>query len=75
MFLLLLDLNSQYYLLIRRQLMFELAETYNEMMDEKLTLANRQADLQSLDNHTIKKFNQLCSASAKYMSSFSLKQE
>lgn len=45
--------------------MFELAETYNEMMDLKLTLANRQADSQSLDSHTIKKFNHLCSASAK----------
>ncbi|XP_071760967.2 KIF-binding protein [Centroberyx gerrardi] len=64
------DLNAQYYLLIRRQLMFELAETYNEMMDLKLTLANRQADSQSLDNHTIKKFNHLCSASAKYFQMF-----
>ncbi|KAM3625104.1 uncharacterized protein V6R79_006893 [Siganus canaliculatus] len=64
------DLNSQYYLLIHRQLMFELAETYNEMMDLKLTLANRQADAQSLDNHTIKKFNSLCSASAKYFQMF-----
>uniref|UniRef100_A0A3P9H2C4 KIF-binding protein n=1 Tax=Oryzias latipes TaxID=8090 RepID=A0A3P9H2C4_ORYLA len=64
------DLNSQYYLLIRRQLMFELAETYNEMMDLKLTLANRQEDSQSLDNHTIKKFNHLCSASAKYFQMF-----
>uniref|UniRef100_A0AAQ5X0L5 KIF-binding protein n=1 Tax=Amphiprion ocellaris TaxID=80972 RepID=A0AAQ5X0L5_AMPOC len=64
------DLNSQYYLLIRRQLMFELAETYSEMMDLKLTLANRQADTQSLDNHTIKKFNSLCSASAKYFQMF-----
>uniref|UniRef100_A0A7N6BAM7 KIF-binding protein n=1 Tax=Anabas testudineus TaxID=64144 RepID=A0A7N6BAM7_ANATE len=64
------DLNSQYYLLIRRQLMFELAETYSDMMDLKLTLANRQADTQSLDNHTIKKFNHLCSASAKYFQMF-----
>lgn len=59
------DLNSQYYLLIRRQLMFELAETYNEMMDLKLTRANRQGDIQSLDNHTIKKINHLCSSSGK----------
>ena len=59
------DLNSQYYLMIRRQMMFELAETYNEMMDLKLTLANRQADTESLDSHTIKKFNHLCSSSAK----------
>lgn len=58
-----IDLNSQYYLLIRRQLMFELADIYSDMMDLKLSLANRQADTQSLDNHTIKKFNHLCSAS------------
>ncbi|KAM7406252.1 hypothetical protein PAMP_000640 [Pampus punctatissimus] len=64
------DLNAQYYLMIRRQLMFELAETYSEMMDQKLTLANRQADSQSLDNHSIKKFNHLCSASAKYFQMF-----
>ncbi|XP_044051846.1 KIF-binding protein [Siniperca chuatsi] len=65
-----IDLNAQYYLLIRRQLMFELAEIYNEMMDLKLTLANRQADTQSLDSHAIKKFNHLCSASAKYFQMF-----
>uniref|UniRef100_A0A8C5H458 KIF-binding protein n=1 Tax=Gouania willdenowi TaxID=441366 RepID=A0A8C5H458_GOUWI len=64
------ELNSKYYLLIRRQLMFELAETYNEMMDLKLTLANRQADTQSLDSHTIKKSNSLCTASAKYFQMF-----
>ncbi|XP_059213595.1 KIF-binding protein [Centropristis striata] len=64
------DLNSRYYLMIRRQMMFELAEIYNEMMDLKLTLANRQADTQSLDSHTIKKFNHLCSASAKYFQMF-----
>ncbi|KAM9860706.1 KIF-binding protein [Aulostomus maculatus] len=62
------ELNTQYYLMIRRQLMFELAETYNEMMDLKLTLANRQAE--SLDNHTVKKFNHLCSASAKFFQMF-----
>lgn len=61
------DLNAQYYLMIRRQMMFELAEIYNEMMDLKLTLANRQADSETLDNHTIKKFNHLCSASAKWV--------
>ncbi|KAJ0056207.1 hypothetical protein NL108_003509, partial [Boleophthalmus pectinirostris] len=64
------ELNAQYYLMIRRQLMFELAETYNDMMDLKLALANRQADTQSLDSHTIKKFNHLCSSSAKYFQMF-----
>ncbi|XP_034435032.1 KIF-binding protein [Hippoglossus hippoglossus] len=64
------DLNARYYLMIRRQLMFELAEIYSEMMDLKLMLANRQADTQSLDSHTVKKFNNLCSASAKYFQMF-----
>ena len=53
--------------MIRRQLMFELAEIYSEMMDLKLMLSNRQADTQSLDSHTVKKFNHLCSASAKWV--------
>ncbi|KAL3065333.1 hypothetical protein OYC64_015498 [Pagothenia borchgrevinki] len=65
-----MELNSKYYLMIRRQMMFELAETYNEMMDLKLTLANRQDETESLDNHTVKKFNNLCSASAKYFQMF-----
>ncbi|KAI4830747.1 hypothetical protein KUCAC02_002363 [Chaenocephalus aceratus] len=65
-----MELNSKYYLMIRRQMMFELAETYNEMMDLKLTLANRQDETESLDSHTIKKFNNLCSASAKYFQMF-----
>lgn len=64
------DLNSQYYLLIRRQLMFELAETYNEMTDLKLSRTNRQGDTQSLDNHTMKKINHLCSSSVKYFQMF-----
>uniref|UniRef100_A0A3Q3X6D3 KIF-binding protein n=1 Tax=Mola mola TaxID=94237 RepID=A0A3Q3X6D3_MOLML len=64
------DLNAQYYLLIRRQMMFELAETYSEMMDLKMTRSNRQADTESLDNHTIKKINHLCSSSAKYFQMF-----
>ncbi|KAJ4947107.1 hypothetical protein JOQ06_009148 [Pogonophryne albipinna] len=65
-----MELNSKYYLMICRQMMFELAETYNEMMDLKLTLANRQDETESLDSHTIKKFNNLCSASAKYFQMF-----
>lgn len=61
------DLNAQYYLLVCRQLQFELAETYYEMMDLKLALADRQDDL---DSHTIKKFNHLCSSSMKYYEMF-----
>ncbi|XP_048864904.1 KIF-binding protein [Brienomyrus brachyistius] len=61
------DLNAQYYLLICRQLQFELADTYYEMMDLKLALANKQDEL---DAHTIKKFNHLCNASIKYYQKF-----
>ncbi|XP_051503560.1 KIF-binding protein-like [Myxocyprinus asiaticus] len=61
------DLNAQYYLLICRQLQFELAETYYEMMDLKLSVADKQ-DQQ--DVHTIKMFNHLCSSSMKFYQMF-----
>ncbi|XP_003969525.1 KIF-binding protein [Takifugu rubripes] len=64
------ELNAQYYLMIRRQLMFELAEIYNEMMDLKMIRANTQADTQSLDKHSIKKINHLCSSAVKYFHMF-----
>lgn len=61
------DLNAQYYLLISRQLQFELAETFYEMMDLKLAVAEKQ---DQPDAHIIKKFNHLCSASIKYYQVF-----
>ncbi|XP_063047905.1 KIF-binding protein [Engraulis encrasicolus] len=61
------ELNPQYYLLVCRQLQFELAETYYELMDLKLALADRQDDL---DAHTVKKFNTLCSASMRFYEAF-----
>ncbi|KAM6977450.1 KIF-binding protein [Aplochiton taeniatus] len=61
------DLNAQYYLLVCRQLQFELAEIFNDMMDLKLAVANRQEELES---HTIKKFNLLCASSTKYFQMF-----
>ncbi|XP_026856333.2 KIF-binding protein [Electrophorus electricus] len=61
------DLNAQYYLLICRQLQFELAETFYEMMDLKLAVADKQ---DQPDSHTIKKFNNLCTASIKYYQMF-----
>ncbi|XP_062320006.1 KIF-binding protein [Osmerus eperlanus] len=61
------ELNAQYYLLICRQLQFELAETHYEMMDLKLAVANRQ---DQLDAHTVKKFNHLCSSSIRYYQMF-----
>ncbi|XP_028845234.1 KIF-binding protein [Denticeps clupeoides] len=61
------DLNAHHYLLVCRQLQFELAEAYNEMMNLKLSLADRQDDL---DAHTVKKFNFLCASSIKYYQMF-----
>lgn len=49
-------------------MMFELAETYDEMMNLKMIRANTQADTQSLDKHSIKKINHLCSSAAKWES-------
>ncbi|XP_036592756.1 KIF-binding protein isoform X1 [Trichosurus vulpecula] len=61
------DLNPQYYLLINRQLQFELAHTYYEMMDLKVAIANR---LEELDSHTIKKINSLAQSAIKYYELF-----
>ncbi|KAG9275592.1 KIF1-binding protein [Astyanax mexicanus] len=61
------DLNAQYYLLICRQLQFELAETFYEMMSLKLAVAEKQ---DQPDTHIIKKFNLLCTSSIKYYEMF-----
>ncbi|NXN98724.1 KBP protein, partial [Rhinopomastus cyanomelas] len=60
-------LNPQYYLLVSRQLQFELAETYYEMMDLKVAIGNR---LEELDSHTIKKINSLAQLAIKYYELF-----
>ncbi|XP_039552183.1 KIF-binding protein isoform X2 [Passer montanus] len=61
------DLNPQYYLLIRRQLQCELADTYYEMMDLKVAIGNR---LEKLDSHTVKKINSLAQFAIKYYELF-----
>ncbi|XP_072534499.1 KIF-binding protein [Salminus brasiliensis] len=61
------DLNAQYYLLICRQLQFELADTFYEMMSLKLAVAEKQ---DQPDAHIIKKFNHLCTSSIKYYDMF-----
>ncbi|KAL8186966.1 UNVERIFIED_CONTAM: hypothetical protein K2H54_025032 [Gekko kuhli] len=61
------DLNPQYFLLLRRQLQFELADTYYEMMDLKVAIGNR---LDELDSHTIKKINSLAQLAIKYYELF-----
>ena len=59
------ELNPQHYLLIVRQLMYEIADTYSQILDLKLAI------LESSDNarptpHNIKKINLLASQGIKY---------
>ncbi|XP_069466714.1 KIF-binding protein isoform X2 [Ambystoma mexicanum] len=61
------DLNPLYYLLICRQLQFELADTFYEMMDLKIAIGNK---LEELDCHTIKKINLLALSAIKYYEMF-----
>ncbi|KAE8590896.1 hypothetical protein XENTR_v10018245 [Xenopus tropicalis] len=61
------ELNPQYYLLICRQLQFELADTSYEMMDLKVAIGNK---LDEMDTHTIKKINSLAQTAIKYYEMF-----
>ncbi|XP_077115126.1 KIF-binding protein [Ranitomeya variabilis] len=61
------ELNPQYYLLICRQLQFELADTYYEMMDLKVAIGNK---LDEMDSHTIKKINSLAQSAIKFYEMF-----
>uniref|UniRef100_A0A2D4JDX1 KIF-binding protein n=2 Tax=Micrurus lemniscatus lemniscatus TaxID=129467 RepID=A0A2D4JDX1_MICLE len=60
-------LNPQYYLLLCRQLQFELADTYYEMMDLKVAIGNK---LEELDSHTVKKINSLAQMAMKFYELF-----
>ncbi|KAM8924857.1 KIF-binding protein [Pelodytes ibericus] len=61
------ELNPQYYLLICRQLQFELADTFYEMMDLKVAIGNK---LEEMDSHTIKKINILAQSAITYYEMF-----
>ncbi|XP_053547846.1 KIF-binding protein isoform X2 [Bombina bombina] len=61
------ELNPQYYLLVCRQMQFELADTYYEMMDLKVAIGNK---LEEMDSHTIKKINSLAQSAIKYYNMF-----
>ncbi|XP_048465104.1 KIF-binding protein [Rhincodon typus] len=61
------ELNPQYYLLVCRQLQFEIADTYYEMMELKVSIANR---LDELDSHNIKKINHLAQSAVTYYTLF-----
>lgn len=59
------ELNPQYYLLVCRQLMYEIADTYSQMLDLKLALVEATGT-ERPSPHSIKKINLLASQSIKY---------
>ncbi|XP_076811173.1 KIF-binding protein-like [Clavelina lepadiformis] len=59
------ELNKQFYLLICRQLQFELAETYSEMMDMKIALGYSDGQPRNL-----RKINMLCQSGIRYFKEF-----
>uniref|UniRef100_A0A8C5Q995 KIF-binding protein n=1 Tax=Leptobrachium leishanense TaxID=445787 RepID=A0A8C5Q995_9ANUR len=61
------ELNPQYYLLVCRQLQFELADICYEMMDLKIAIGNT---LDEMDSHTIKKINTLAQSAITYYEMF-----
>ncbi|XP_048587634.1 KIF-binding protein-like [Nematostella vectensis] len=69
------ELNPQHYLQICRQLMFETAEAYSEMVDLKIALAKESGVPPSV--HVIKKINHLVTQSIKFFQTFidSMKQK
>ncbi len=56
------ELNPQYYLLVCRQLWFELAETYSDMLEIKLTRVQETSDQQQ-QNAIQRKVHQLAEKS------------
>ena len=72
----LVELNPQHYLLICRQLIFEIASVYGDMADLKMSIIKRNEPAKP-SAHQIKKINFLLGQSAKFFASFidSLKQE
>ncbi|KAL0616050.1 KIF-binding protein [Plecturocebus cupreus] len=61
------DLNPQYYLLVNRQIQFEIAHAYYDMMDLKVAIADR---LRDPDSHVVKKINNLNKSALKYYQLF-----
>lgn len=62
------ELNPQYYMNEVRQLNFELAETYSEIMDSKLTISNESRACRPA--HIVNKINHLALQSIKYFQAF-----
>ncbi|XP_052768900.1 KIF-binding protein-like [Mya arenaria] len=60
------ELNPQHYLLVCRQLMFEIADTYSAMMDLKIAILEAAGGTVRPTPHHVKKINILVSESIKY---------
>lgn len=63
------EINPQHYLQICRQLMFETAEAYSEMVDLKIAIMNENTDSVPT-SHAIKKVNHLVTHSIKFFQTF-----
>ena len=59
------ELNPQHYLLVMRQLMYEIADTYSQILDLKLAILEASGTTRPTP-HNIKKINILASQSIKY---------
>nr|XP_039249060.1 KIF-binding protein-like [Styela clava] len=62
------EINPQFFLLICRQLQFEIGEIYGAMLDLKIAIANEST--QTPTHHAIKKINLLCRSSILYFTKF-----
>lgn len=63
------ELNPQYYLMVCRQLMFEIAETYSEMMDIKKTILQDSNEADP-SHHSLAKIQSLIGKSVEHFSNF-----
>lgn len=64
----LIELNPQHYLLVCRQLMFEIAEAYSDMADLKIAIVDESGGRPTA--HSVKKINALINQSIKFFKSF-----
>lgn len=64
---LIVDLNLQYYLLVNRQIQFEIVYVYYDMMDLKVVIVDR---LRDFDLYIVKKINNFNKLVLKYYQFF-----
>ena len=62
------ELNTQFYMMVCRQLMFEIAETYSHMLDLKLAIIEEAGT--PPNPHAVKKINSLCEQSIAHFNTY-----